>query len=287
MIASMTAFTRKTATMACGSLTWELRAVNHRYLDMSVRLPEAFRHLEKATRDEIQHFIFRGKVEATLKFQPGDEVPFDMVVNESLLQQLAEAARQVESQFSSVTVNMVDLLNWQGMLETKQKNVEAVDAAVIALLKEVLADFILMRQREGLGIKQFILDRLLSLERHAVTVEARLPMVKQQASDKILKRFSELSIELDSARLEQEMLWLVQKSDVAEELHRLRAHITEVQRVLSGGKVVGRRLDFLMQELNREANTLGSKSADALMTQAVVELKVEIEQMREQVQNIE
>ncbi len=287
MIASMTAFARKTVTESWGSLTFEVRAVNHRFLELSVRLPEAFRHLEKAIRDQVQRVIFRGKVEVNLKFQPGSDVPFDFVVNESLLQKLASAAEIVNGKFPNVTVSMTDLLTWQGVLDTQQKNVEKVNEAALALLQTTLQDMVSMRQREGNGLQEFILQRLLEVEAQANIIEQRLPLVQQQATDKILARFEDLSLEVEPARLEQEMLWLVQKSDVAEELQRLRAHVQEVQRVLSNGKVMGRRLDFLMQELNREANTLGSKSMDASVTQAVVELKVQIEQMREQVQNIE
>ncbi len=287
MVSSMTGFTRQTHEQHWGVLTWEIRSVNHRYLEISVRMPEHFRQLEMAVRERVQKQIKRGKVEVSLKFAPGVDVPFDLVVNESLLTQLANASKLVEKHFPNSSVNPMDILSWQGILETKQTHMEKVSQAALELLDKSLDDLVAVRRREGESIKTFLGDRLQNLVKEVKTVETSLPTIREQARERVMNRFAELSIELDSDRLEQEMVWLLQKMDVAEEIQRLYAHVDETKRILGNGHVIGRRLDFLMQEFNREANTLGSKSTDTNVTKAVVELKVNIEQMREQVQNVE
>lgn len=287
MVASMTGFARRTKEGPWGTLVWEVRSVNHRFLEVGMRLPEALRQAEVAARQQIQKVLKRGKVDGVLKFSPGEKVPFEIVVNKALVQQLANAAKVVAQHFPESQVNQLDVLNWHGVIETKQTEMDIVAENALALLQEVLQDLLDMRQREGQGLKTFIAERLQTLSEQASQIEQRLPSLHQQARDKVVARFAELSLEVESERLEQEMVWLVQKMDVAEEIQRLYAHVTEVTRTLDQGGAIGRRLDFLMQELNREANTLGSKSSDSAVTQAVVELKVQIEQMREQVQNIE
>ncbi len=287
MISSMTAFARQSAETQFGTLTWELRSVNHRYLELSLRTPEFFRDIEKVARETIQQHAQRGKVEATLRFQPGEDVPFRIQANVPLIEQLAEVGKTIAGYFPSSSVNLMDVLSWPGALEMKERHREAVDQQALGLLSEVLTLFVESRGREGEGIKQFLLDRLLNLEKGVKTIQKAAPAVLESLRSKLMARFEELSLALDKDRLEQEMVWMAQKLDVAEELQRLDAHIKEVDRVLKQGGLVGRRLDFLIQELNREANTLGSKSADANITKVVVEMKVQIEQMREQVQNIE
>ena len=287
MVASMTAFARKGQEADWGSITWEVRSVNHRYLELSLRLPEPLRILEKQVREAIQGELGRGKIEATLKFQPGGVVPFDMEVNRGLAEKLAGAAQSIHPLFSDAQLNIMDVLEWPGVLQTKDTRMDAVGEAMLLLLKNTLIDLVVSRQREGEGLKKYMQARLDTVQQHVDRVKQQLPDVLQQGRERMVTRFEELSINVDKDRLEQEMVWLAQKVDVAEELQRLQAHVTEVRRVLDQGGVVGRRLDFLMQELNREANTLGSKSIDSAISQAVIELKVCIEQMREQVQNIE
>lgn len=287
MISSMTAFARQSAEVQFGTLSWEFRSVNHRYLELALRTPEFFRDIEKMARETIQKRVQRGKVEAILRFQPGEEAPFRIKANVPLLEQLAEAGKTIASYFPASAVNVMDVLSWPGILESKEIDREAVDKQVLRLLDEALATFVESREREGEGIKRFLIDRLLNLEKGVKTIRKAAPAVLENLRSKLMARFEELSLALDKDRLEQEMVWMAQKLDVAEELQRLEAHIKEVDRVLKQGGVAGRRLDFLIQELNREANTLGSKSADAEITQVVVEMKVQIEQMREQVQNIE
>ncbi|ABS76787.1 YicC family protein [Coxiella burnetii] len=287
MIASMTAFSRQSHEATWGLLTWEIRTVNHRYLEITLRLPDFLREFEQASREAIQKVLRRGKVEATLRFQPGWDVPFEMNVNQVLTERLAKASETVISYFPSATINAIDVLSWPGVLQTKETQVDVIGKAVFALLNSALTDCMDIRRREGEGLKLFIEERLNNVKGKIAIIKKRLSALHQAAREKMIARFEELSLALDKERLEQEMLWLVQKSDVAEELQRLEAHLLEVKRVLVEGGTVGRRLDFLMQELNREANTLGNKSLDADVSQVVVDLKVQIEQMREQVQNIE
>ncbi len=287
MIASMTAFARKSQEANWGAITWEIRTVNHRYLEISIRMPESLRNYEKLVREQIQKSISRGKVEATLKFQPGQDVPFNITVNQSLAQQLADAAQSVNGLFPNAQVNMVELLAWPGILQTKDTNLDAAGEGTLELLQQTLSDLVAARQREGDGVKKFIVERLQNIQQGIEVIKKRMPTVVKTGQTKMKARFEELSVNLDKERFEQEMVWLAQKVDIAEELQRLEAHVIEVQRVLKAGDVVGRRLDFLMQELNREANTISSKSVDSEVTQAAIELRVQIEQMREQVQNIE
>lgn len=283
----MTAFARKMDQTSLGQLTWEVRSVNHRYLEINLRLPEQLRAAEKGARDLLAAVLKRGKVDVFLKFQPGEEVPFDIKINQALVKQLAAAEQQVRKDFTELSVNFTDLLSWPGVLQTEETRMEQVVEKALMLLKSVIAELVTVREREGEGIKNFMLERLDVIAEQIKIVEKRLPQMQKAMRDKIMARFLELKITPDQERVEQEMIFLLQKMDVAEELQRLPAHLNEVRRSLKSGIAIGRRLDFLMQELNREANTLGSKVLDVEVTQAVVEIKVQIEQMREQVQNIE
>lgn len=287
MIASMTAFACKTEEAVWGSLTWEIRSVNHRYLELAVRSPDFLRDMEKLFRDEIQAHLHRGKVEAILRFQPGQESSFEMSLNKTLVNQLAQVTQAVEKSFPHVTTDALAILAWPGVLQTKEKNREAINEMAISALRKTVSELVKCRQREGDSMVHYLQERVKNIQNKLQIVAERQPIVLTAARQKILTRLEEITTSLDKDRLEQEMVWLAQKIDIAEELQRAQAHCVEVGRVLKQGGEVGRRLDFLMQELNREANTLGSKSTDAQITQAVVEIKVQIEQMREQVQNIE
>lgn len=287
MIVSMTGFSRQTHEADWGAVTWEIRSVNHRYLEPTLRLPEPLRDVEKLVRARLQSHLSRGKVDLVLRFQPGKHAPFDIEINEDLVNKLSDAAECIDRSFSGSSINAMDVLNWPGVLRTKDTGMDLVAEAALSLLDHALQDLCAMRAREGAGLQAFLEQRLVLMEQEIEVIQQRMPSVLEAQRERITRRFDELSLALDSERIEQEMTLLIQKSDIAEELQRLIAHMAEVRSVLEKGGVVGRRLDFLMQELNREANTLGSKSIDPKITQSVVELKVQIEQMREQVQNIE
>lgn len=288
MVASMTAFARCSYGAKWGTLTWEIRTVNYRYLEVTLRMPDFLNAFEQPSREIIRTYLNRGKIEAALRFQFGaQELPAEVRVNEALTQQLAKAAQIVLEFFPSATINVMDVLTWPGILQTKEVQVDVIGTVVLDLLKNTLDECISVREREGNGVKLFLEDRLRISKNLITYIKKRMPILLKSAREKVRLRFEELAVGLDKERLEQEMLWLTQKTDIAEELQRLETHINEVKRVLSQGKVIGRRLDFLMQELNREVNTLGNKSIDIDVSQAVIELKVQIEQMREQVQNIE
>lgn len=287
MTASMTAFTRKTTESQHGVINVDLRSVNHRYLELATRLPEFLRDQEKMIRDKVQKKINRGKVELTVNFQWGANLPYDFSINQPLLQKLAGASAAVIKLFPEAQMNVMDVLNWQGMLQIHDKQSQPINELLLGLIDRALEELIETRQREGEYLKVFIEERLNLMNSQLDLIRQWMPNTLLAERTRILNRFEELQITLDKDRLEQEMLWLVQKTDIAEELSRLNVHLAEVQRILTVGGVMGRRLDFLMQELNREVNTIASKSFDTDIVQASIEMKVLIEQMREQVQNIE
>lgn len=288
MTQSMTAFARSESSSDWGVLTLELRAVNHRYLDVSMRLPEDIRVLETKLRNTIAARVSRGKLELNIRIQSSNDQPRELTINVLLVEQLAKANRQIEQLlYNPSTINPMDVLHWPGVIQSPQLDIKAFHAAVLALLDQALDDFVQNRQREGEKLAGLIRERCQSMQGIVAEVEQKIPDIINSRREKITARLEELAAELDQNRLEQEVVYMIQKLDVAEELDRLKAHFQEVQHVLEQAKPVGRRLDFLMQELNREANTLGSKSVDTSTTRASVDMKVLIEQMREQVQNIE
>ncbi len=288
MTKSMTGFARCERRGEWGELAWELRSVNHRYLELSLRLPEEMRGLEPLVRERAGQQLGRGKVDCTLRYKPAVAGGARLVVNHELVERLVEAAAEVEAlQQVSTAYSPLELLRWPGALESEAPDLTPVLAAAAELLDEVLAGLREARAREGQALAGLIQQRLEGVEAVVAGVRARLPEVLAVLRERLQARLGELREELDPARLEQELVLAAQKMDVDEELDRLAGHVTEVRRVLALDEPIGRRLDFLMQEFNREANTLGSKAADAELTRASVELKVLIEQMREQVQNIE
>ena len=292
MIHSMTAFARRDRDTEWGALTWEMRSVNHRFLEVSPRLPEDLRSLEPVVREKVAARLGRGKVECNLRFRPSPLLPINLVLNRELVRRLVSASREVESilgrpaQIDS-RVSALDILRWPGVSQLIETNLEPLHQAVLATLDDTLGDLVQARAREGARLKEIIEQRSIALEGCVAQVRARLPEVRGRWKERLLQRIAEARLDMDASRLEQELVVLAQKMDVDEELERLNGHIQEIQRTLSQKEPVGRRLDFLMQELNREANTLGSKSVDMDTTRAVVEMKVLIEQMREQIQNIE
>jgi uncharacterized protein (TIGR00255 family) len=286
---SMTGFARREAKLPWGTVIWEIRSVNHRYLEPSFRLPEDFREIEPGLRELIRKALQRGKVEATLSIQWEQEGEAELGINLGRVSQLAKAAQQIAEQLGDIAapVNALDILKWPGVLQKQEMDREAMQQSVLALFDEALKQLIEHRSREGAELEQLILQRLDAVTAQVVDVRARLPEILQSQRDKLQAKIASLQIELDPERLEQEIALLAQKADVDEELDRLDTHVIEVKRSLKQTDSLGRRLDFLMQELNREANTLSSKSIVSETTQAAVALKVLIEQMREQVQNIE
>lgn len=287
MIHSMTAFARVEAQLEQATLIWELKSVNHRYLEVSPRLPDTFRDLEGPLREQCRRQLGRGKVEVGLRYQlkGGDTT---LTLNEDLVRQLSEAARRVgDIMLHPAPVAVTDILRFPGVLQGGDVDLSSLGKAALTLLDEGLAALVQARAREGAVLANLINERLDAVLVQVERVRQALPGILESLRERLRKRVEEVIASPDPQRLEQEIVILAQRMDVAEELDRLCAHVAEVRRSLKDGGQVGRRLDFLMQELNREANTLGSKSIDTDTTQAAVELKVLIEQMREQVQNIE
>ena len=285
MVASMTAFARREDTGEWGHAVWEIRTVNHRYLDISIRLPEELRVLEGEVRERISARLKRGKVECNLRFN-SESAAGDFNVNTGLIEKIIQASADLPVT-RPAPINPVDILRWPGVIDTNTPDLEQLGTSLIALLDQTLEDLLDTRRREGGKISEMIETRcdLSLLQVHRI--REIIPDIIASTSDRHVARVREIGIELDNGRLEQEISLLAQKLDVAEELDRLETHTLEVKRVLTDTEPVGRRLDFLMQEMNREANTLGSKSAHIDTSNASIELKVLIEQMREQIQNIE
>lgn len=287
MTRSMTAFTRQEAQYDWGNLAWEVRSVNHRYLEPHLRLPDNLRELEIPLRERLRKKLSRGKVECTLRFMPEARAQ-SLTVNETYARDLISAAQQVQGLLpDSQPLNPLDVLRWPGVLQDAELDMELIKAQALELFDNALDDLLIGREREGKELANLINQRLDRISEIVVEVRGKLPTILQNQRDNLRARLDELTAELDEGRLEQEMVILAQKADVDEEMDRLDTHVQEVRRVLKQKEPIGRRLDFLMQELNREANTLSSKSIVADTTQSAVDLKVLIEQMREQIQNIE
>jgi uncharacterized protein (TIGR00255 family) len=283
----MTAFTRQETQASWGSLVWEIRSVNHRYLEPNLRLPDSLRELEGNLREKLRKSLSRGKVECTLRFVPETQQQ-NLSVDRDYAAQLIAAAEDVRRLMSdSQPLSPLEVLRWPGVLRESELDMAAVKLAALALFDQALTDLAQGRQREGADLALLVEQRLEAIDRVVVEVRNRLPQILQAQRDNLRTRLSELLTEIDETRIEQEIALLAQKADVDEELDRLSTHVQEVRRVLKQRDPIGRRLDFLMQELNREANTLSSKSIVTDTTQCAVELKVLIEQMREQIQNIE
>jgi len=287
MTRSMTAFARQEAEHEWGSLSWEIRSVNHRYLEPHLRLPENLKELEGFLRERLRKTLSRGKVECTLRFTPEAKVQ-QLVVNESYAKEVIQAAESVQGMLSNhQALDALELLRWPGVLQDTKIDMDLVKSSAKELFGKALEDLLEGRGREGVELATLINQRLDAVSDIVAEVREKMPQILQNQRDNLAQRLEELKAELDETRLEQEMALLAQKADVDEEMDRLDTHVQEVRRVLKQKGPIGRRLDFLMQELNREANTLSSKSIVASTTQCAVELKVLIEQMREQIQNIE
>ncbi|OEF30085.1 YicC/YloC family endoribonuclease [Vibrio rumoiensis] len=288
MIYSMTAYARKEIKSDWGNAVWEIRSVNQRYLETYFRLPEQFRGLEPILRERFRKRLARGKVECHLRFEANSKAQNDLNINEDLAKQVIKAANQVMSLTGEESrINPFQVMNWPGVMEAPEQDMDTIQKELLEAFEDAMSDFIDARGREGDNMKALIEQRLTAITEQATKVRARMPEILQWQRDRLLKKFEEASIELDSSRVEQELILLAQKSDVAEELDRLDSHVKEATNIMKKGGACGRKLDFMMQEFNREANTLASKSISTDVTASGVELKVLIEQMREQIQNIE
>jgi uncharacterized protein (TIGR00255 family) len=288
MIRSMTAFARHQENGEWGELTWEVRSVNHRYLEAMVRLPEDLRAIEPAVRERVTQRLGRGKIECNLRYKPAPAGLAPLQINQALVEQILGAAETMAHRLhSSHHPSIMDVLRWPGVLESGEQDFTPVQEAAMVAFDQTLDTLLATREREGARLAELISQRVAGLRQQVGLARERMPQVIEGVRERLKSRLSEVVENLDQDRLEQEMALLAQRLDVDEEMDRLTTHLDEVERVLGQDEPVGRRLDFLMQELNREANTLGSKSSDSTTTAVSVEMKVLIEQMREQVQNIE
>ena len=288
MIHSMTAYGRVENSEGQNSISCEIRSVNHRYSEISIRLPEELRPLEQKIRDHISGKIKRGKIECNIRIEKHNAYDEALSINQDLLKNIIEAAKRINSDLStSAPLDSLDLLRWPGVLEKSTLDVKEIDKLLFPLVNEAIDIVIDTRQREGEKIKKMLTDRCTKIKEIINNVQKQIPDILKNYRKKLTQRVQEISDEIDNDRLEQELLFLSQKADIEEEIDRLGAHVDEVVRVIERKEPIGRRLDFLMQEMNRESNTLGSKSNHIYTSNASVELKVVIEQMREQIQNIE
>jgi uncharacterized protein (TIGR00255 family) len=288
MIRSMTAFARHESMDEQGTLVLELRSVNHRYLEIFMRLPEEFRGLEPQLRERVTTTLSRGKIECILSYKPSAVYTNQIIVNEALANAVVEATHKVEDIMKNpARIDAIEILQWPGVTREPERDITPLFVSALSVFDRALVELVQGREREGIRLKAIIEQRSNAVRELIVHVRKRRPQVVTALREKLQARIAELILEPDNNRLEQELAYYAQKLDVEEELDRLDSHCKELTSILKRSDPVGRRLDFLMQEFHREANTLSSKSADVETTRAAVELKVLIEQMREQIQNIE
>ena len=284
MTKSMTAFARSES----GHISWEIRSVNHRYLEVGLKVPDAFRSLEISLRNKLKARLNRGKIDCQLRIGHSQASEASLSIDEKLLEDLTGALATIIPKLETVApVNPLEVLKWPGLLSEPTEDEESIKRTVVELFDAALAQLIEMRSSEGAELRKIILEKLADLRSIVEQAATEAPIISARQRDKMISKLNDLKIEADPGRIEQELVIMAQKSDVAEELDRLNTHIEEVSATLDSKEAVGRRLDFLMQELNREANTLSSKAVATNTTIQAVELKVAIEQMREQIQNIE
>ena len=287
MIYSMTAFARLEVKKDWGDAVWEIRSVNQRYLENFFRLPEQFRGLENTLREKLRQSLTRGKIECSLRIETKKQTNAELNLNKELANQVIQSLQWVKAQAGEGEINLTDVLRYPGVVEAQEQDLDAISQDLLTAFDDLLTDFIAMRGREGEKLNDIIQQRLDAIAVEADKVRSQMPAVLQWQRERLLQRFEDAQLNLDPQRVEQEMILLAQRVDVAEELDRLQMHVKETTNILKKGGAVGRKLDFMMQELNRESNTLASKSINADITASAVELKVLIEQMREQIQNLE
>ena len=287
MIYSMTAFARLEVKKDWGDAVWEIRSVNQRYLENFFRFPEQFRGLENTLREKLRQSLTRGKIECSLRIETKKQTNAELNLNKELANQVIQSLQWIKAQSGEGEINLTDVLRYPGVVEAQEQDLDAISQDLLTAFDDLLTDFIAMRGREGEKLNDIIQQRLDAIAVEADKVRSQMPAVLQWQRERLLQRFEDAQINLDPQRVEQEMILLAQRVDVAEELDRLQMHVKETTNILKKGGAVGRKLDFMMQELNRESNTLASKSINADITASAVELKVLIEQMREQIQNLE
>ncbi len=287
MIASMTGFARREVSGPWGTLVCELRSVNHRFLEASFRLPDELRSAEGDLRQRLTREVRRGKVDCAMSYRPAQAAAAGLEVDAAAVERLTARLKDLGRSIPSAHVDLIDVLRWPGILKEDGSGGEQLLMAARTLFGGTLEELVAARAREGVRLREVLEQRCSGLEALVQQVRARLPEVHARMRTRLEDRVKELAGAVDTDRLEQELALLLQRLDVDEELERLAGHLIEVRRVVGGNEAAGRRLDFLMQELNREANTLSSKSQDLETTRAAVDMKVVIEQMREQVQNAE
>lgn len=288
MTKSMTAFARTQQSLAEGDIIWELRSVNNRFLELYLKMPEDFRSNETRFREMLQKRLKRGKIECFLRFNANVQQAETINVNQQRAKSLVKACHVINDLLHQPSeVDPIEVLQWPGVVQESKMDMKPVLEAAEASLDAALDDLIANREREGERMRDLIIQRCDAIQQIVEQTRDKMPEILTRYQQRLRDRLDELKVEVNNDRLEQELVHLAQKMDVDEELDRLDSHLQEMKDILSRDEAVGRRLDFLMQELNREANTLGSKSADVSSTNASVELKVLIEQMREQIQNIE
>ncbi|KTD25036.1 putative stress-induced protein [Legionella israelensis] len=288
MTYSMTAFARTQKQLDDSILCWEIKSVNHRYLDVSFRVPEPFRFMEIELRSLLRNKLSRGKLECQLKYTDTGADKQSILVNKGLVTALMDAAQQLSSeQHIPNDLSASQILSWPGVVQANPPDTEMLSEQAKLIFQETLNQLITARKKEGQALRQHILQRLDHLGEKISQADGLVAIINEQLKDKLMTRLKAVDISVTDTRIEQEMALLIARMDVREELDRLHTHVNEVRLVLEHEQAAGRRLDFLMQELNREANTLGSKSDSVQLTRCAVEMKVLIEQMREQIQNIE
>lgn len=288
MIYSMTAYTSQNIEISGATARWEIRSINHRYLELSFKLPDFLHDLEYVLRDICRQCLSRGKVDCALKLEWAEGGKTALALDFNLIEQLIAANQTVYQRFGITSqLSIADILRWPTVVRIKEENIANIQEPLLQSFKLALQDLIAARAREGGKLAVFIRERLKNILRQIQGVREKLPEIQAVYRLKFQEKYHVLECTLDPDRLEQAIMHLIQKMDISEELDRLKVHLMEIERVLNEDKIVGRRLDFLMQELNREANTLASKAADHAMSHMVVLLKVWIEEMREQIQNLE
>lgn len=283
----MTAFAHLEIKKEWGNAVWEIRSVNQRFLETYFRLPEQFRNLEMTLRERLRASLTRGKVECSLRIELAQNENKALVLNNEYAESVIASLKTLREIAGEGDINLADVLRYPGVVDNQAQDLDQMGQDLLEGFEQILADFIAMRGREGANLQTLIQQRLDSIAEIAQSVQAQMPAILQWQKEKLQQRFDELNLQLDPQRLEQEMVLTAQRVDVAEELDRLQLHVKETTSILKKGGAVGRKLDFMMQELNRESNTLASKSINADVTNSAVELKVLIEQMREQIQNLE
>lgn len=287
MIRSMTAYARKALIADWGRATFEIRSVNHRYLETSIRLPEQFRSLEVLLRERFKQTTTRGKIECQLRFEFNHSVQSGLILNEALAHQIVAAAENLKRQYSMGQLTPIEVLRWPGVIAAKEQDLDHISVELLELFDACLVEFITVREREGDALKTLISQRLDAVKQEIDVIYTEMPGILVWQKEKLTAKLAEAGIDPENNRFEQEVVLIAQRIDIAEELDRLLTHVKETHRILQNKEAVGRRLDFMMQEFNREANTIASKSITTVVTNSAIELKVLIEQMREQIQNIE